>query len=304
MEAPPLVAYGTMTATAASTSNALASGVRHLDCAELYADTLHHVGRAIAESGLERHALWITSKLNGMPCSPYEDVKARMEKQCQALGVTHVDLLLVHWPGEPDVDFGASPDAAASKCATAWFLAHIADAWSNMLRLRQDGLTRRIGVSNFYSGHLRALEEVAPAEPPFANQVFVDVTHQEPSLLDDMRERDIIPMAYRPLAFLPVVKMAGEMGDGTHAALEAQTAECGAENVQQLVLAWLARKGIVAVCSSGSPAHVEANLRAVALASRAPEVIGGDGADGNETVAMCGGLDEYAACFRHAAPTS
>ena len=302
MEEPPLVAYGTMSATVSSTSQALSCGVRHLDCAELYADTLSQVGRAIAESGLERQALWITSKLSGLPCGPYEEVKARVQRQCQVLGITYVDLLLVHWPGESDVDFGASPDAAVSKCSGAWFLANIGDAWANMLRLRQDGLTRRIGVSNFYWGHLHALEKLAPSEPPFANQIFLDATHQEPALLNAMRARAIMPMAYRALAFLPVVKMAGEMGDGTHAALEAQAAECGTESVQQLVLAWLARKDIVAVISSGSAAHVEANLRAAALASRAPAVLGGEGADGNETVAMCGGLDEYAACFRDVAP--
>jgi len=116
-----------------------------------------------------------------------------------------------------------------------------------------------------------------------------------------MRARGILPMAYRPLAFLPVIKMAGEMGDGTSAALEAQALECSAESVQQLVLAWLARKGVVAVCSSSSAEHMQANLRAASLAG-APESLGGDGTDTNEMVAMCGGLDEYAACFRRAFP--
>ena len=131
--------------------------------------------------------------------------------------------------------------------------------------------------------------------------MFLDATHQELSFLDAMRARGIVTMAYRPLAFLPVIKMAGEMGDGTQAVLDTQAAECGAESVQQLVLAWLARKGIVAVISSSNSAHIEANLRAATLASHAPENLGGEGADGNETVAMCGGLDEYAACFRDAA---
>ena len=168
-----------------------------------------------------------------------------------------------------------------------------------MVRLRADGLTRQIGVSNFYEGHLDRLAAVSDVRP-FANQAFIDATHHEDELLRRLAADGIRPMAYRPLAFLPVVAMAAEMGDGTAAALEAQAAACGAASSAQLVLAWLARRGIVAVTATRDPAHLKANLAAAALAPGAPDTLGGEAADGNEMVAMCGGHDEFAAAFKAA----
>ena len=303
MDSPPLVAFGTMSVTSTSSvSHALASGVRHLDCAELYVESLPHVGRAIAESGMPRAALWVTSKLSGLPLGAYEAVKARVTTQCRQLSIDQFDLLLIHWPGEADADLTGSPDELAAKVRAEWFTANIGEAWTNMLRLRNEGYTRHVGVSNFYAGHLHALEAAAPSQPPFANQVFLDATHQEAPLVALMQARGIVPMAYRPLAFLPAIKMAADMGDGTHALLEAQSVACGADSIQQLILAWLARQGIVAVCSSSSIEHIKANLQAAASASRAPEILGGDSTGGNELVDMCGGHDEYAGVMRMSMP--
>lgn len=306
MEAMPLAAFGTMEREESAaggaelegaTAAALAAGYRHLDCAERYVHALPHVGRAIGQAGVPREELWVTSKLSGLPDGDYAAVEQRVAAMLSALGLESLDLLLAHWPGPADLDW-SRPEAAAA-CDAAYLDAHLAEAWANMQRLRAQGLCKRIGVSNFYGAHLAALERVAPDDPPFADEVFIDVTHQEAALVEELARRGTRAMAYRPLAYLPNVELAAGMGSPVWASLTAQAEACGAD-VPQLVLAWLAQRGIVAVTQSRSEEHLRSNL--AALGVRAP--VGALDGDGDELVAICGGGDDYAAAFRASAESS
>ena len=181
----------------------LKQGGRYLDCAEMYASTAH-VGRAIADSGVERASLHVTTKLAGLPVNrgdfhgppDYDAVRERLMRHLAELGLDRADLLLIHWPGPPASrdahptdgfsrahasELLESPETLAAACSWAFFDEHVDAAWDNLKRLRDEGLCARIGVSNMNEDHLMRLaarRDGAAAEPPFANQIFLDVTHQ------------------------------------------------------------------------------------------------------------------------------
>ena len=189
------------------TKQALENNVTHFDCAELYASS-QHVGRAfneIIEHTIPRSTLHITSKLKGMPSGSYDQIRERLTNHLNTLSLAYVDLLLIHWPGQHDTDLSSNDDIA-SKCTWSYFDTNIEAAWINMQRLQTEGLTKQIGVSNFYLSHLQRL----PEPPPFANEIYLDITHQENVLCEYMNTHNIQCIAYRTLAFLRVVAMASQ----------------------------------------------------------------------------------------------
>mmetsp|Transcript_26881 Transcript_26881/g.41892 ORF Transcript_26881/g.41892 Transcript_26881/m.41892 type:complete len:173 (+) Transcript_26881:544-1062(+) len=169
-----------------------------------------------------------------------------------------------------------------------------------MQKLKADGFARFVGVSNFYRQHIEIMKEKCCKEAiPYANEIFVDVTHQERDYVDWMKQEGINIIAYRPLAFLPHMEMALEMGDGTLITLKEKAKGADINTVHQYILAWLLKRGIVPLTKTRS--HTEDNLLAASLAQT--EIITKDSIadlEGAEMIEMVGGLDEYAAAFKRA----
>lgn len=279
---------------------ALENGFRHLDCAELY-QTNREVGQALAESGVDRSEVWLTSKLEGLPMGEYGAVKARVEALLALNRTEYFDLLLVHHPLARGADLGGDPGSVVTPDAWEWFQQHLEEAWANMSQLRAEGLVRNVGVSNFNAVALDELAKHATGEgraPIFANQVFIDAAHDEAELMSKMQSMGVRVMAYRPLAFCNVYPMLEGLGD----ALQAKADSVGAPTTHDLVLRWLLARGVVPVTTSLDPAHMVTNLankdalgeHAAALAATplVPEL-----AEQREMIDMYGGADEYAAAF-------
>lgn len=360
---PPLPApiFGTMegddpSAVYENVLKALRAGYRHFDLAEHY-KTQGHVGRAIEEESVPRRELFLTSKVDGLPLGDYEQVEQRVRGMLDAVGVEQFDLLLIHYPLPGGTDLSGDPDALAPAETFTWFTESIRAAWANMSRLRAEGLTREVGVSNFYTQHLDVLlalieEEAADAaegadavavgsgdehaEPPLVTpglaagglapvavaQNFIDAAHPEHELVSACQARGIRVMAYRPLAFLPMLDiLEGGFGE----ALDEKAAALGADSRAQLVLAWLLSRGVSPITSSASEEHMTSNIRAAGALRRSsdagegsPEPAGLEGEEGaaadvlpsaveelfgaiaeqGEMVSMMGGSDEYAAAFK------
>src|SRR5215471_19369380 len=126
--AMPMVGFGTwqlqgQTAYQAI-RHALRVGYRHIDTATMYRNE-EQVGLALADSDLNREDLFITTKL---PPGDAGRVRATMEESLKALGTDHVDLWLIHWPPR-----GRNP----------------VPLWRDFLALRDEGLARAVGVSNY-----------------------------------------------------------------------------------------------------------------------------------------------------------
>lgn len=206
-------------------SHALELGYRHLDTAAVYGNE-EEVGRAVAESGVGREELWLTTKVSHTDIEP-SSLRASTEASLSRLGLDFVDLLLIHWPGERR---------------------HFTSSLAEMVALREEGLIRELGVSNYPPGLLRrALEEA----PVFCDQVEFHPHLEQPSLLSIAAEHDVLIAAYAP--------------NGSGAVLRdpvlVEVAEAHGRTPAQVALRWLLDQDRVAVLPrSKSPEHRAANL--------------------------------------------
>ena len=154
--------------------DALELGYRHIDTARMY-DNETEVGRGIAESAVPREEIWLTTKVWMDDAAP-DDVRRSAEGSLERLGVDRVDLLLLHWPN-----------------ATV----PLADTMNAFVGLREDGLIREFGVSNFPSALLREAAELAPV---FTNQVEYHAYLPVDEIKAVCDEHDILLTAYSPFA--------------------------------------------------------------------------------------------------------
>ena len=126
--AMPMVGFGTwqMQGQIAyeAIRHALQVGYRHIDTATMYRNE-EQVGRAIADSGLDRAEVFVTTKL---PPGNAGHVRATIAESLKALRTDHVDLWLVHWPPRGR---------------------NLVPLWRDFLAVRDEGLARAVGVSNY-----------------------------------------------------------------------------------------------------------------------------------------------------------
>jgi diketogulonate reductase-like aldo/keto reductase len=149
---------------------ALEAGYRHIDTAQAY-ENERSVGRAIADSGVPRDEIFITTKFHPGRKDPVAEAQRSLER----LGVDAVDLYIIHWPqGGP-----------------TW-------AWDGMQRAREEGYARSIGVSNFSVADIDAVLEVADA-PPAVDQVQFSPFEYRRDLLEACEQRGVAIEAYSPL---------------------------------------------------------------------------------------------------------
>ncbi len=126
--AMPMVGFGTWQMQGhlayEATRHALQVGYRHIDTATMYRNEAE-VGRAIADSGQDRADVFVTTKL---PPGNAGRVQATMAESLKALRTDHLDLWLVHWPPRGR---------------------NLVPVWRDFLAIRDEGLTRAVGVSNY-----------------------------------------------------------------------------------------------------------------------------------------------------------
>jgi 2,5-diketo-D-gluconate reductase B len=217
-------------------ADALAAGYRHVDTAAMY-DNEEEVGRGLRASGVARREVWLTTKVWPDDLSP-ERVRASLERSLHALGTGYVDLYMIHWPN-PRVPLAATLEA--------------------MTALRDEGLTREIGVSNFTSAQFRDALDLAPV---IVNQVEYHPFLDQSAVLGVCRERDAELTAYRPL-------VKGAAMDDT---VIAEIAAAHGATPAQVTLAWLiGQERVSAVPKASSPEHRRENLAALDLELTAEE---------------------------------
>lgn len=210
---------------------ALALGYRHIDTAGMYGNE-SEIGAAVAASGLPRGEVFLTTKVWHEHLTP-AGIRAACEASLRRLGTDHADLYLIHWPS-PAMDLAAALGALA--------------------RLREEGLARAIGVSNFPPGLLRrALDTGVPIA---CVQVEYHVYLSQERLLEITRPRGIALTAYAPLA--KGVAEADPVMQGI-----ARKHGC---TPTQAALAWVLEQELVAaIPKSGREAGQRANLAALGI---------------------------------------
>jgi 2,5-diketo-D-gluconate reductase A len=151
---------------------ALEAGYRHLDTATVYGNEAE-VGSALRDSGVPRDQVFITTKL---PPERAGKALATIESSRRALGVDTVDLWLIHWP----------PSRGRS-----------VPLWRELLEIREAGLIRAAGVSNY---DISAIDELTAAtgERPAVNQIRFGPELWDARLIEAHRERGVVVEGYSP----------------------------------------------------------------------------------------------------------
>lgn len=176
----PQVGYGVFKVPADDTRRAVLEafelGYRHIDTAAIYGNE-EGVGAAIAESGIPRDELFITTKLWN-DRHDGDEPRAALGESLDKLGLDALDLYLVHWP-TPARD-------------------NYVHAWERLIDLREQGLTRSIGVSNFLVPHLeRIIAETGVA--PVVDQIELHPAYQQREVVEWALARGIRIEAWGPL---------------------------------------------------------------------------------------------------------
>lgn len=202
---------------------ALDVGYRHVDTATMYRNE-RDIGRAVRDSGLPRAEVFVTTKL-----SPHDAGRARqaLEASLRALGTDQVDLWLVHWP--PGVQSGRR-------------------AWEQLLKLRDEGKARAVGVSNY---SLAQLDELARSsgETPRVNQIRWGPSLYNAAEEDGHRRRGVVLEGYSPL----------KSTDLRHPVLADVAARYGATPAR-VVLRWHIDHGVVVIPKSATPERIAMNF--------------------------------------------
>ena len=174
----PLVGLGTWKlrgdAVRAAVIAALAAGYRHIDTATMYGNEAE-IGQALAAAGTGSDGVFLTTKLRPSDTGQAEKI---LRRSLRALHTDRIDLWLLHWP----------PSRQGA----------IRQAWNELIRLRDAGLARAIGVSNFSLAQIDDLIK-ATGETPAVNQVHWDPMRHSAAVLAGHRDRGIVVEGYSPL---------------------------------------------------------------------------------------------------------
>ncbi|WP_050033409.1 aldo/keto reductase [Halorubrum halophilum] len=211
--------------TADSVRAALDAGYTHIDTAEGYHNEAA-IGDALAESDVDRDDVFLTSKVLAKNLN-YESVIESCEASLDRLGTDYLDLYLIHWPN-PAISLRETLQA--------------------MAELRERGLVRDVGVSNFSAYQLSCAHHISDV-PIAVNQIEFHPWFQRPDLVDYCRESDTVIEAAAPLGRTDV------FGDE----VVAELAEKYDRHPAQVVLRWALDNDVVALPRSSTPDHVRAN---------------------------------------------
>jgi len=244
---------------------ALQVGYRHIDCAAIYQNE-EEVGRALrdafAAGDAARDEVWITSKLWNDSHLP-EHTRPAIEASLRKLGLEYLDLYLIHWPValRHGTVLPRGPEDFISLSE-----APLESTWEGMLALREAGLARQVGVSNFSRGQITRVSDATGATPA-VNQIELHPYLQQGALLEACTALGVAVTAYSPLGSPDSAAFMGRQDDvllTQHPTIVA-IAEAHAATAGQVLIAWALARGTSVIPKSVNPARISENWGASKL---------------------------------------
>jgi 2,5-diketo-D-gluconate reductase A len=204
---------------------AISTGYRSIDTAAIYGNEIG-VGKGIAASPVPRSELFITTKLWN---DQHTNARNALNKSLSRLGLDQVDLYLIHWP---------KPRQKA-----------YLEAWKALVKLKEEGRAKSIGVSNFTLSHLKRIID-ATGVAPSVNQIELHPWFQQKELAAYHTEHGIITESWSPL------------GQGTlleNPTLKALAQKHGRTSAQ-VVIRWHLDRGYIVIPKSVTPSRIRENF--------------------------------------------
>ena len=212
--------------TSTVVKDALHMGYRHIDTASKYGNE-RGVGQGIAQSGVDRDDIFITTKLW---FEDFDDVAGSLRRSLDELQTEYVDLFLIHWPVPQ--------------------LGKYVEAWKGLVEVKESGLARSVGVSNFESDHLQDIIG-ATGVAPAVNQVELHPYFQQAQLKAANAKHGVTTQAWSPLA----------QGIGLLDNSElSQIAEKHGKSIAQVILRWHTQLGHVVIPKTSSSRRLAENF--------------------------------------------
>jgi len=225
----------------ASVKNALDLGYRVIDTAQIYGNEAA-VGQAIAESGVARDQLFITTKIWVENLSA-DALIPSLKESLSKLRMDNVDLTLIHWP---------SPGAAVT----------VAETMKALVAAKDAGLTRQIGISNFTTELMQQAIDAVGADQIATNQIELSPYLQNRKVVEFAQQHGIAITSYMTLAYGQALK------DETIKAIATSRNATPA----QVILAWALQLGYTVIPSSTKRENLASNLLAQQLTLTAEEM--------------------------------
>jgi 2,5-diketo-D-gluconate reductase A len=213
--------------TEQAVSTALEAGYRLIDTAAAYGNE-EAVGRAIAASGVPRDELFVTTKL-ATPDLGFQSSQDALTASLRRLGLDYVDLYLIHWPAGEQGKY--------------------VDSWGGLMKRKQDGDTRSIGVANFHAEHLSNIIDLSFFTPAI-NQIELHPLLNQAELRSINADYGIVTEAYGPLG-------VGKLLDNPTIAAVAQA---HGKTTAQVLIRWSIQLDNVVIPRSANPERIKSNL--------------------------------------------
>jgi 2,5-diketo-D-gluconate reductase B len=205
---------------------ALKLGYRHIDTAQIY-ENEREVGDGVRAAGITRDELFITTKVWTSHFAPL-DLERSVKESLARLRMAQVDLLLLHWPN-PQVPLKETIGALA--------------------RMREQGLTRHIGVSNFTVALIEEAVATCPA-PLVCNQVEYHPFLSQTKVLEACRSHGLALVAYSPIA----------RGRVKAEETLARIGQAHGKTAAQVCLRWLMQQNVSAIPRTSRVERLSENL--------------------------------------------
>jgi 2,5-diketo-D-gluconate reductase A len=229
---------------------ALNAGYRHIDTAAAYQNEAG-VGDGIRASGVPRSDIFLTTKLWNDD-QGYDQTLRAMEASLTRLGMDYVDLYLIHWPSA--------------------FRGRYVETWRALIRLREEGRARSIGVSNFEGDYL---EEIIAATgvTPSLNQIQLHPRFQQRAMRAKHQRLGLLTQSWSPLG----------QGKLLEDPILKVIADRHGKSVAQIIIRWHIDSGLVVIPKSVTPTRIVENFDVFDFAlseGEMADIAGLDAADG------------------------